>query len=165
MADAFREGRAPILSSLKTFLETGEPMPRIRHLEEQGRRRGERPRAPLADAALRLHRRLRRTERAVRPDRLRFPGSAAKRPAMLCPGAVAGLSGGLHVSGGVLRPVGGDRLLKEGESSSLGARGAYRSTAWRSVASARRHRPRLSEAGAAVRGFQWRVTKSSRRVA
>ncbi|HEV7668555.1 MAG TPA: SRPBCC family protein [Thermoanaerobaculia bacterium] len=37
MANAFREGWAPILSSLKTFLETGEPMPRIRKLEEEGR--------------------------------------------------------------------------------------------------------------------------------
>lgn len=37
MAAGFREGWAPILSSLKTFLETGAPMPRIRALEERGR--------------------------------------------------------------------------------------------------------------------------------
>jgi len=36
-ARGFREGWAPILSSLKTFLETGAPMPRLRQLEEQGR--------------------------------------------------------------------------------------------------------------------------------
>jgi uncharacterized protein YndB with AHSA1/START domain len=35
-ARAFREGWAPILSSLKTFLETGVPMPRLPQLEEQG---------------------------------------------------------------------------------------------------------------------------------
>lgn len=37
MAAAFREGWAPILSSLKTFLETGRPLPQLRQLEEQGR--------------------------------------------------------------------------------------------------------------------------------
>lgn len=37
MAEAFREGWAPILSSLKTFLESGRPLPRIRALEEKGR--------------------------------------------------------------------------------------------------------------------------------
>lgn len=37
MAAGFREGWAPILSSLKTFLETGKPLPRLRQLEEQGR--------------------------------------------------------------------------------------------------------------------------------
>jgi len=37
MAEGFREGWAPILSSLKTFLESGKPLPRIRALEEQGR--------------------------------------------------------------------------------------------------------------------------------
>lgn len=36
-AIGFREGWSPILSSLKTFLETGRPLPRLRHLEEQGR--------------------------------------------------------------------------------------------------------------------------------
>lgn len=36
-ADAFREGWAPILSSLKTFLETGRPLPQLRQVEEQGR--------------------------------------------------------------------------------------------------------------------------------
>jgi uncharacterized protein YndB with AHSA1/START domain len=36
-AAAFREGWAPILSSLKTYLETGKPLPRLRALEEQGR--------------------------------------------------------------------------------------------------------------------------------
>jgi uncharacterized protein YndB with AHSA1/START domain len=36
-ANAFREGWAPILSSLKTFLETGKPLPRLRELEEKGR--------------------------------------------------------------------------------------------------------------------------------
>jgi uncharacterized protein YndB with AHSA1/START domain len=39
MAAAFREGWAPILSSLKTFLETGKPLPQLRQLEEQGRPR------------------------------------------------------------------------------------------------------------------------------
>jgi uncharacterized protein YndB with AHSA1/START domain len=37
LAEAFREGWAPILSSLKTFLETGSPLPQLRSLEEQGR--------------------------------------------------------------------------------------------------------------------------------
>jgi uncharacterized protein YndB with AHSA1/START domain len=37
MAAAFREGWSPILSSLKTFLESGAPLPRLRRLEEQGR--------------------------------------------------------------------------------------------------------------------------------
>jgi uncharacterized protein YndB with AHSA1/START domain len=36
-ADAFREGWAPILSSLKTFLETGRPLPQLRQFEEKGR--------------------------------------------------------------------------------------------------------------------------------
>ncbi|HEX7185677.1 MAG TPA: SRPBCC family protein [Thermoanaerobaculia bacterium] len=36
-AEGFREGWAPILSSLKTFLETGKPLPQLRQLEEQGR--------------------------------------------------------------------------------------------------------------------------------
>ena len=36
-AEGFREGLAPILSSLKTFLETGKPLPQLRQLEEQGR--------------------------------------------------------------------------------------------------------------------------------
>ena len=39
MAEGFREGWAPILSSLKTFLETGKALPRIRALEEKGRPR------------------------------------------------------------------------------------------------------------------------------
>ncbi len=39
-ADGFREGWAPILSSLKTYLETGKPMPRMHSLEEQGRPQG-----------------------------------------------------------------------------------------------------------------------------
>jgi uncharacterized protein YndB with AHSA1/START domain len=39
-ADAFREGWAPILSSLKTFLETGKPLPQLASLEEQGRPTG-----------------------------------------------------------------------------------------------------------------------------
>lgn len=37
MAEGFREGWSPILSSLKTFLETGKPLPQLRSLEEQGR--------------------------------------------------------------------------------------------------------------------------------
>ena len=37
MAEGFREGWAPILSSLKTYLESGRPLPRIRALEEKGR--------------------------------------------------------------------------------------------------------------------------------
>lgn len=36
-AAGFREGWAPILSSLKTFLETGKPLPQLRSLEERGR--------------------------------------------------------------------------------------------------------------------------------
>lgn len=36
-AKGFREGWSPILSSLKTFLETGKPLPQLRYLEEQGR--------------------------------------------------------------------------------------------------------------------------------
>jgi uncharacterized protein YndB with AHSA1/START domain len=34
---AFREGWAPILSSLKTFLESGKPLPQLRSVEEKGR--------------------------------------------------------------------------------------------------------------------------------
>jgi uncharacterized protein YndB with AHSA1/START domain len=34
---AYREGWAPILSSLKTFLESGKPMPRLRRFVEKGR--------------------------------------------------------------------------------------------------------------------------------
>jgi len=37
MAAQFREGWAPILSSLKTFLETGKPLPQLRSFEEKGR--------------------------------------------------------------------------------------------------------------------------------
>jgi uncharacterized protein YndB with AHSA1/START domain len=37
MAEGFREGWSPILSSLKTFLESGKPLPQLRSLEEQGR--------------------------------------------------------------------------------------------------------------------------------
>lgn len=33
----WREGWSPILSSLKTFLETGKPLQRLRSLEERGR--------------------------------------------------------------------------------------------------------------------------------
>jgi uncharacterized protein YndB with AHSA1/START domain len=36
-AEGFREGWAPILSSLKTFLESGKPLPQLRSLEERGR--------------------------------------------------------------------------------------------------------------------------------
>jgi uncharacterized protein YndB with AHSA1/START domain len=36
-ANGFREGWSPILSSLKTFLETGKPLPQLRSFEEQGR--------------------------------------------------------------------------------------------------------------------------------
>lgn len=39
MADGFREGWAPILSSLKTFLETGKPLPQLQKFEEQGKPR------------------------------------------------------------------------------------------------------------------------------
>lgn len=35
-AKDFREGWAPILSSLKTFLESGKPLPQLRSFEEQG---------------------------------------------------------------------------------------------------------------------------------
>jgi hypothetical protein len=38
-AAGFREGWAPILSSLKTYLETGRPLPQLRALEEKGRLR------------------------------------------------------------------------------------------------------------------------------
>ncbi len=37
VAEEFREGWAPILSSLKTFLETGKPLPQLHSFEEQGR--------------------------------------------------------------------------------------------------------------------------------
>ena len=37
MVAGFREGWSPIVSSLKTFLETGKPLPRERKFEEQGR--------------------------------------------------------------------------------------------------------------------------------
>lgn len=33
MVDGFREGWGPILSSLKTFLETGKPLPQLKHFE------------------------------------------------------------------------------------------------------------------------------------
>jgi uncharacterized protein YndB with AHSA1/START domain len=36
-AIGYREGWAPILSSLKTFLESGKPMPRLRSFVEKGR--------------------------------------------------------------------------------------------------------------------------------
>jgi uncharacterized protein YndB with AHSA1/START domain len=36
-AAGFREGWSPILSSLKTYLETGKPLPQLRQFEEQGR--------------------------------------------------------------------------------------------------------------------------------
>ncbi len=36
-AAQFREGWSPILSSLKTFLETGKPLPQLRSFEEKGR--------------------------------------------------------------------------------------------------------------------------------
>ena len=37
VAEGFREGWSPILSSLKTFLESGKPLPQLRSLEERGR--------------------------------------------------------------------------------------------------------------------------------
>ncbi len=37
----FQEGWAPILSSLKTFLESGKPLPQLRSVEEKGRPRSE----------------------------------------------------------------------------------------------------------------------------
>ena len=40
-AIGFREGWSPILSSLKTLLETGKPLPQLRHFEEQGRPQSE----------------------------------------------------------------------------------------------------------------------------
>ncbi len=36
-ANDFREGWAPILSSLKTFLESGKPLPQVACFEEKGR--------------------------------------------------------------------------------------------------------------------------------
>jgi uncharacterized protein YndB with AHSA1/START domain len=39
IAAGFREGWAPILSSLKTYLETGQALPRLRQFVEQGRPR------------------------------------------------------------------------------------------------------------------------------
>jgi len=41
LVDDFRQGWAPILSSLKTFLETGEPLPQLAALEEKGNLRAE----------------------------------------------------------------------------------------------------------------------------
>lgn len=41
MVEGFREGWAPILSSLKTFLESGKPLPQLRTFEEQGSARKE----------------------------------------------------------------------------------------------------------------------------
>lgn len=46
MADGFREGWAPILSSLKTFLETGKPLPQLRQFEEQGKPQQDREYGP-----------------------------------------------------------------------------------------------------------------------
>ncbi len=40
MAEGFREGWAPILSSLKTFLETGVPLPPHRSIEQEARTAG-----------------------------------------------------------------------------------------------------------------------------
>ncbi len=40
-AKDFREGWAPILSSLKTMLESGKPLPQLRSLEEKGRPQSE----------------------------------------------------------------------------------------------------------------------------
>lgn len=37
VAEGFREGWSPILSSLKTFLESGKPLPQLRSFEERGR--------------------------------------------------------------------------------------------------------------------------------
>lgn len=37
IADSWREGWSPILSSLKTYLETGKPLPQLQTLEEKGR--------------------------------------------------------------------------------------------------------------------------------
>ncbi len=37
MIEGWREGWSPILSSLKTFLESGKPLPQLRSLEEKGR--------------------------------------------------------------------------------------------------------------------------------
>ena len=39
IAAGFREGWAPILSSLKTFLESGKPLPQLRVFEKGGRAR------------------------------------------------------------------------------------------------------------------------------
>ncbi len=41
-AKEFREGWSPILSSLKTFLETSKPLPQLQSLEEKGHPQGER---------------------------------------------------------------------------------------------------------------------------
>jgi uncharacterized protein YndB with AHSA1/START domain len=45
IAAGFREGWSPILSSLKTFLETGKPLQQIRTFEEEGRARFEQDKA------------------------------------------------------------------------------------------------------------------------
>ena len=37
MADGFQQGWAPILSSLKTFLETGRPLPEVQEFVEKGK--------------------------------------------------------------------------------------------------------------------------------
>jgi hypothetical protein len=39
----FREGWAPILSSLKTTLETGKPLPQLKFFEEKGRPQDQTP--------------------------------------------------------------------------------------------------------------------------
>jgi len=41
IAAGFREGWAPILSSLKTLLETGKPLPQLKSFEEQGKPQSE----------------------------------------------------------------------------------------------------------------------------
>ncbi len=41
LAEGFREGWAPILSSLKTFLETGRPLPELNSMVERGKPQGQ----------------------------------------------------------------------------------------------------------------------------
>lgn len=45
-AEGFREGWSPILSSLKTMLESGKPLPQLRSLEEKGRPQADARRQP-----------------------------------------------------------------------------------------------------------------------
>lgn len=66
-AEGFREGWSPILSSLKTMLESGKPLPQLRSLEEKGH--------PQADA-----RRQDDPAHGASERRLRVDSPSAERP-------------------------------------------------------------------------------------